>query len=175
MTPPATRVMIPRMQRIGIYAGSFDPPTNGHFWMIRRGAELFDELVVVLAVNPSKQAFMSLEERRSCLTDIVREIPGKVRIEVVDSGFLVDFAKDVGAGYLLRGIRNTPDFEYERTMARLNSRMEPDIRTLFLTPPSELEEISSTVVRNCVGIPGWQRWVRACVPPCVFERLSRRS
>ncbi|MGN0836176.1 MAG: pantetheine-phosphate adenylyltransferase [Akkermansia sp.] len=163
------------MKRIGIYAGSFDPPTNGHSWMIRRGAELFDELVVVLAVNPSKQAFMSLEERRSCLADLVREIDsGNVRIEVVDSGFLVDFAKDVGASYLLRGIRNTPDFEYERTMARLNSRMEPDIRTLFLTPPSELEEISSTVVRNCVGIPGWQRWVRACVPPCVFERLSRK-
>lgn len=159
-------------KRIGIYAGSFDPPTNGHLWMIRRGAAIFDELVVVLAVNPEKRGFLPPEQRRLLMETLLREMPAHVRMAEVPQGFLVDYARSVGATHLLRGIRNTVDFEYEKTMARMNARMEPEIETLFLVPPSELEEVSSTLVRGFIGQPGWERWVRACVPSCVYESVS---
>lgn len=160
------------MARIGIYAGSFDPPTLGHLWMIRQGAELFDELVVALAVNPEKTPFLSTQERREALEEMVAELPGHVRVAVVKHGFLVDFAREAGATCLLRGVRNSIDFEYEKTLARMNGRMEPSIRTILLVPPSELEEISSSLVRGFVGTPGWERWVAACVHPSVFARIA---
>lgn len=161
------------MQRIGIYAGSFDPPTNGHLWMIRRGAELFDELVVVLAVNPEKRGFLSMEQRKALLETLLAEMPSNVRLAVVEQGFLVDFARKAGARFLLRGIRNTVDFEYEKQMSRMNARMEPEIQSVFLMPPGELEEISSSMVRGFVGVPEWQRWVRACVPQAVYEAIEQ--
>lgn len=161
------------MKRIAIYAGSFDPPTNGHQWMMSRGAEMFDELVVVLAVNPDKKGFLPMEVRKELLQQIAAELPGTVRVEVVPQGFLVDFASRIGATHLLRGIRNTIDFEYEKAMTRMNARFQPEIQTVFLMPPSELEEISSSIVRGFVGLPGWERWVKACVPDCVFEAISK--
>ncbi len=163
------------MKRIALYAGSFDPPTNGHLWMIRQGAALFDELVVTLAVNPEKRGFLPLAERESLLRRMAAEVPGKVRVATVEHGFLVDFALAQGAGYLLRGARNTTDFEYEKTMARMNARMEPGIRSVLLMAPGELEEISSSMVRGFVGVPGWERWVRACVPSCVYESIAARG
>ena len=162
------------MQRIGIFAGSFDPPTNGHLWMIQRGAEMFDELVVVLAVNPDKRGLFSLEKRQELMASLLAVLPSHVRLATVERGFLVDFAREVGAGFLLRGIRNTQDFEYEKSMARMNARMESDIRTVFLMPPGELEEISSSMVKGFIGVPGWQRWVRSCVPPCVFDAIEQQ-
>ncbi len=160
------------MKRIAIYAGSFDPPTNGHLWMIRQGAELFDELMVTLAVNPQKSAFLPLAERERLLRCMVADLPGKVRVATVEQGFLVDLALAQGANYLLRGARNTADFEYEKTMARMNARMEPGIHSVLLMAPGELEEISSSMVRGFVGVPGWERWVRTCVPPCVYESIA---
>ncbi|MBQ8516999.1 MAG: pantetheine-phosphate adenylyltransferase [Akkermansia sp.] len=162
------------MQRIGIYAGSFDPPTNGHLWMIHRGAEMFDELVVVLAVNPDKRGLFSLEQRQRLMAMLLADMPENVRLATVEQGFLVDFARREGAGFLLRGIRNTKDFEYEKSMARMNARMESDIRTVFLMPPGELEEISSTMVKGFIGVPGWERWVQSCVPPCVFDAIEQQ-
>lgn len=140
--------------------------------MMRRGAELFDELVVVLAVNPDKAGFLSMEMRRDLLQNLAADLLGNVCVEVVQQGFLVDFAARIGATYLLRGMRNTIDFEYEKTIARMNSRMQPEIQTVFLMPPSELGEISSSLVRGFVGLPGWERWVQGCVPPCVFSAIS---
>ncbi len=161
------------MKRIAIYAGSFDPPTNGHLWMIRQGAALFDELIVTLAVNPEKKGFLPLAERERLLRCMAAELPN-VRVATVEHGFLVDFALAQGANYLLRGARNSTDFEYEKIMARMNARMEPGIHSVLLMAPGELEEISSSMVRGFVGVPQWERWVRACVPPCVFEAIAGR-
>ena len=138
-----------------------------------RGAELFDELVVVLAVNPDKKGFLPMEVRRELLQQMAVGLPGNVRVEVVPQEFLVDFASRTGATHLLRGIRNTIDFEYEKAMARMNARLQPEIQTVFLMPPSELEEISSSMVRGFVGLPGWERWVKVCVPSCVFESITK--
>ncbi len=160
------------MKRVALYAGSFDPPTNGHLWMIRQGAAMFDELVVTLAVNPDKRPFLPLAEREDLLRLMVADLPGRVRVVTMEHGFLVDFARSQGANYLLRGVRNGKDMEYEKDMARMNARMEPGILSVFLTPPPELEGISSTMVRGFVGPLGWERWVRACVPSCVFDTIA---
>lgn len=160
------------MKRIGIYAGSFDPPTNGHLWMIEQGASLFDELVVVLGVNPDKKSYLTEHQRMDALRGMLAGAPANIRVEKMQGGFLVDFAKRLGATHLLRGIRNTVDFEYEKSMERLNARMEPALQTVYLMPPPELESLSSTFVRGFVGSSGWQRWVQSCVPANVFNIIA---
>lgn len=161
------------MKRVGIYAGSFDPPTLGHLWMMQRGSSLFDELLVVLAVNPEKRGFLTMEQRTELLRELTAELPN-VRVECLTAGFLVDWAKEQGATHLLRGIRNGADLDYERAMAQMNARMEPALQSVFLLPPSELEAVSSSLVRGFVGQPGGERWVNACVPPCVAAVLNRK-
>ncbi len=163
------------MKRIALYAGSFDPPTNGHHWMIRQGAALFDELIVTLAVNPEKKSCLSIALREKLLSKLVADVPGNVRVARVENAFLVDFAQSANACYLLRGIRNSADLEYEKTMARMNARMAPGIQTVFLTPPAELEGVSSSMVRGFLGLNGWPQWVRACVPPCVYEAIEAQE
>ncbi len=160
------------MKRIGIYAGSFDPPTSGHLWMIQQGASLFDELVVVLGVNPDKKGFLSEAQRMDALRGMLVGGPSNVRVEKMSGGFLVEYARRLGATHLLRGIRNTVDFEYEKSMDRMNARMEPALQTVYLMPPPELETISSSFVRGFVGVQGWQRWVRECVPANVFNIIA---
>ena len=160
------------MKRIGIYAGSFDPPTKGHLWMIGQGAQLFDELVVVLGVNPDKKGFLTGQQRMDALRGMLVDGPANVRVEKMQGGFLVDFARRLGATHLLRGIRNTVDFEYEKSMDRMNARMEPALRTVYLLSPPELEEVSSSMVRGFVGVQGWQRWVQECVPANVFNIIA---
>ena len=162
------------MKKLGVYAGSFDPPTNGHLWMMQRGAALFDELLVVLAVNPEKKGFLTQAERAELLRTLTAELPN-VRVECLTAGFLVDWAKEQGVTHLLRGIRNTADFDYERAMAQMNARMEPALQSVFLMPPSELEAVSSSLVRGFVGQPCGERWVNACVPPCVAELLKAKN
>lgn len=163
------------MKRIGIYAGSFDPPTNGHLWMIEQGAALFDELVVVLGVNPDKKSFLTEAQRMDALRGMLVNAPANVRVERMPGGFLVDFARRLGATHLLRGIRNTTDFEYEKSMDRMNGRMEPEIRTVYLMPPPGLEDVSSSFVRGFVGVQGWQRWVQASVPANVFNIIASQQ
>ena len=160
------------MARIAVYAGSFDPPTKGHLWMMEQGAALFDELVVALAVNPDKKGFLSMRQREELLRGMIAKLPSNVSLAVVDDGFLIDFAHECGAGFLLRGLRNTTDFEYEKSMSRMNVIMEKDIQSVYLMAPSAFEQISSTSVRGFVGVRGWERWAEACVPKEVFECIQ---
>ena len=140
--------------------------------MIEQGATLFDELVVVLGVNPDKKGFLTENQRVDALRGMLAEGPANVRVEKMQGGFLVDFARRMGATHLLRGIRNATDFEYEKSMDRMNARMEPEIRTVYLMPPPELEAVSSSFVRGFVGVQGWQRWVESCVPANVFNIIA---
>ena len=153
-----------------VYAGSFDPPTNGHLWMISQGLALFDRLVVAIGQNPSKNYVFSTEER----VDLLRSsIPSCERLTIThfDNRYLVDYAKEVGAEFILRGIRSSGDYEYERVMRHINSDMAPDINTVFLMPPREMAELSSSMVMGMVGPEGWGKTVRRYVPSPVFDAL----
>ena len=153
-----------------VYAGSFDPPTNGHLWMISQGLALFDRLVVAIGQNPSKNYVFSTEERLNLLRS---SIPSCERLTIThfDNRYLVDYAEEVGAGFILRGIRSPGDYEYERVMRHINSDMATDINTVFLMPPREMAELSSSMVMGMVGPEGWGKTVRRYVPSPVFDAL----
>ena len=121
--------------RKAVYAGSFDPITNGHLWMIKQGAELFDELIVAIGENPDKKYTFSVKERLQALRETLKGIHG-VKVDSFRDEFLVNYARSVGARFILRGIRDTRDYEFERGMRHINDDLQPEIATVFLMPPS---------------------------------------
>ena len=158
--------------RRAIYAGSFDPPTNGHMWVVEQGAQLFDELIVVIGQNPSKKGNWPVEERVAILAECCAHLPN-VQVRRFDGRYLVRVAAELGAKYLLRGVRNATDFAYEQTIRNVNSDLEPSVETIFVMTPREIAEISSSTVRGMVGFEGWQDVVKRFVPLPVYERMTR--
>ncbi len=157
--------------RTAVYAGSFDPPTNGHLWMIERGLEMFDKLIVAIGNNPSKHYSFSVEKRIALLR---ASVPSCERLTIAhfDNRYLVDYAMTMGAESILRGIRSPDDYEYERVMRHINADMAPTITTVFMMPPREMAEVSSSMVKSLIGPEGWEDIVRRYVPSPVFEALS---
>jgi pantetheine-phosphate adenylyltransferase len=160
--------------KTAVYAGSFDPPTNGHLWMIQRGLELFDRLIVAIGTNPSKQYTFTVAERLDLLR---RAVPSCERLTIAhfDNRYLVDYAREMGAEYILRGIRSSHDYEYERVMRHLNGDMAPGITTVFLMPPRDISELSSSNVKTLIGPDGWQATLRRYVPTHVLDALAQRG
>lgn len=156
--------------RRAVYAGSFDPPTLGHLWMIREAQALFDELVVAIGVNPEKQTTYSIAERQAMLEAVTAEFPN-VRISVFENRFLVHYAREVEARFIVRGIRTAGDYEYERSMRYINSDLAPEISTVFLMPPREIAEVSSTMVKGLVGPDGWRDMIRRYLPDAVYRKI----
>ncbi len=156
-----------------VYAGSFDPITNGHLWMVERGVELFDELWVAIGVNSDKKTAFSMEERMQMVRRSVLHLP-RVRIDHFSNQFLVDYARSIGANFVLRGIRDANDFGYERGMRHINEDLHSSVTTVFLMPPRGYSEVSSSLVKGLVGPEGWQDVVRRYVPEPVFEQLVKR-
>jgi len=163
----------PRM-RTAVYAGSFDPPTNGHLWMIQRGLELFDRLIVAIGSNPSKSYTFSVEERLELLRASVPSCE-RLTISHFHNRYLVDYAREMDARFILRGIRGPDDYEYERVMRHINADLAPHITTSFLMPPRDIAEVSSSMVKGLIGPVGWEAQVRRYVPAPVFELLESRA
>ena len=134
------------MKKIAVFAGSFDPFTLGHLDIVRRAASLFDELYVLLAVNASKKYYFDEATRAEMVRKAVADIPN-VKVDCYD-GLTVDFAKRVGAKFLVRGIRCAADVEYEQTVAWNNKILYPECETVFLSSAPEHLMVSSTVVRE---------------------------
>ena len=156
--------------RKAVYAGSFDPLTNGHLWMIEEGARLFDELVVAIGVNPDKRYTFSLEDR----IDMLRRSTGifpNVKVDTFENEFLVNYANSIGAQYMLRGIRTESDYGYERGMRHINGDLNSRIVTPFLMPPRGLVEVSSSFVKGLVGPNGWEEVVENYVPRNLYNQF----
>ncbi|ENW7992359.1 pantetheine-phosphate adenylyltransferase [Neisseria gonorrhoeae] len=162
--------MLPNTPRRAVYAGSFDPPTLGHLWMIRQAQSMFDELIVAIGINPDKRNTYTVAERQDMLCAITDNFPN-VKIEVFQNRFLVHYAREVDAGFIVRGIRSTSDYEYERSMRHINSDLAPEISTVFLMPPREIAEVSSTMIKGLVGPEGWMETVKRYVPPAVYQKM----
>ena len=159
-------------KRLGVYAGSFDPLTIGHLWMIKEGAHLFERLIVAVGFNPDKRQTFGVEERLAMLRDSCRAFPN-VSVASYINLYLIDYAASVGATHILRGIRSAGDYEYERTMRNINGDLDPRICTVFLMPPRDIAEVSSSMVKGLIGPKGWRRIVKTYVPAPVYRRLLK--
>jgi pantetheine-phosphate adenylyltransferase len=157
------------MTRIAIYPGSFDPPTKGHADLVRRSLALADRVVVAVALNVAKQSLFPVDERLAMLRATVGEDP-RISFQAFE-GLLADFAKQVGAAIVVRGLRAVSDFEYEFQMALMNRQLHPSLETVFLVPAVDLTYLSSSLVREVARFGGD---VSALVHPSVAAALARR-
>lgn len=158
--------------RRAVYAGSFDPPTKGHLWMIREAQPLFDELIVAIGINPEKQTTYTIDERKEMLRAITADFPN-VKIDSFQNQYLVNYASSIGADFVIRGIRTAFDYEYERSMRHINYDLQPEISTVFLMPPREYAEVSSTMVKGLVGPHNWPEIIRRYVPDAVYKKIMQ--
>ena len=134
------------MARIALFPGSFDPFTNGHLDVVQRGLALFDEVIVAIGHNSSKQRYLPMERMLALLADVFRAEP---RVSVRSfHGLTADLAREVGARFLLRGLRNSPDFEYEKPIAYGNQHLNRGLETVFLLTSPAVANISSTIIRD---------------------------
>ncbi len=134
------------MKTKAIYPGTFDPLTNGHADLVLRASRLFDEVILAVAANPSKQPMFSLAERVALAEQVFAGLPN---VSVMGfSGLLADFARDQQAQVLLRGVRAVADFEYEFQLASMNRQLNPELDSLFMTPSEKNMFISSTLVKE---------------------------
>ena len=176
--------MSEKRDRIAVYAGSFDPPTNGHLRLIELGATLFDRLIVLVGVNPGKNPWFTQSERVSLL---VRSIGLTLGVNRPDIGvytlpahtYATVFASMNGAHYLLRGLRNGTDFEAEHDMQELNAHIGSrlpinDLQTVYLALDMHSRILSSSNVKALVGPEHWELVVGDLVPPPVLEALKER-
>jgi len=136
------------MKKIAVFPGSFDPFTIGHEAIIRRAMSLFDEIIIAVGANALKKNFYSLDTRKEMITKIFRN-EQKVRVGHYE-GLTVDYCKKNGARYLLRGLRTSSDFEFERAIGQVNKSMEPDIESVFLLTAPEHSFINSGIVRDII-------------------------
>lgn len=165
------------MHTIGIVAGSFDPITKGHEWLIQEAARLVDELHVVIGVNHTKQYMFDDATRRALVESSVKNmrlvgIP--IRVHFLSNELLIQFAVKNNATHLIRGIRDTNDFNYETQMASVNRKIAPEVKTVYMVPPPQLSEVSSSTVKSLLGVQGWQDIVKGYVSPAVLKAFEKK-
>jgi len=131
-----------------VFPGSFDPITTGHVDLVLRALHLFDEVIVAIGVNSQKQALFELEKRKKWIEDVFRDEP-RVKVDVFE-GLTVHYCKKVNAHFLVRGLRNASDFDYEKTISQLNHIVGENVETVFLISKPEFSHISSTIVREII-------------------------
>jgi pantetheine-phosphate adenylyltransferase len=133
-------------KKIAVFPGSFDPITKGHESIISRALPLFEELIIAIGVNSTKSGYFPIEKRIAWIKQLFKDNP---KVKVVDySGLTVDFCRKVNANYIVRGLRTSADFEFERGIAQMNRAMYSEIETIFILTTPELSAINSTIVRD---------------------------
>lgn len=156
--------------RIGVYPGSFDPPTLGHLDIIERASKLVDKLIVAIGVNSQKTPFLPVDVRLDALRECTQSL-GNVEVATFD-GLLVNFAKSRESRVLIRGLRAVSDFDYEFRIAMANRSLAPEVETIFLIARDEYSFLASSVVREVATLGGDYAQF---VPPSVAEKIAARS
>lgn len=160
------------MSNTALFPGSFDPVTNGHIDLLGRACNLFERVIVTVAVNQSKNAIFSGSERVALIREAIAGKPWESQVEIAQfTGLLIDYARQRGVSTLIRGVRQISDFEYEFRMALTNRRLSPQIDTVFLMPDEQLTFISASIVKE---IAVWGGDLSSFVPDCVAKALKTR-
>lgn len=157
------------MQKIAIYPGSFDPVTNGHIDIVKRGLKLFDKIIIAILHNSSKEFLFSIEERIEMIKISFENIPN-IEVDAFD-GLLVDYAKEKNACTILRGMRAVSDFEYEFQLALMNRRLSREIQTVFLMTGLRWIFTSSSIIKEAARYGGD---IQGMVPPVVDKKLKEK-
>ena len=152
-----------------VFPGSFDPPTNGHLDIIKRASKLFDNLDVLISVNPNKQYMFSEQERLDMLTALLKDYKN-VQIHVWE-GLIVNYAKQAGANVLIRGIRSINDFSYEFELAHMNQKLNPEIETMFVPCKEKFGIVKSSSIKELALFDGD---ISRMVPPLVVSALKKK-
>ena len=158
-----------RNERIAVYPGTFDPLTNGHVDIIRRGVGLFDRIGVAILVNPEKSPLFTTEERGNMAREVFADEP-RVEVDLFE-GLLVDYVRRRGAHAIVRGLRAVSDFEFEMQMALMNRRLSAEIETVLLMPAESYTYLSSRLAKEVFSLGGS---IHGLVPPLVEQRLTER-
>jgi pantetheine-phosphate adenylyltransferase len=140
------------MEKTAVFPGSFDPFTIGHESLIKRALPLFDKIIIAIGYNLNKEGFFPLEKREKWIREVF-EFEEKVMVDTF-KGLTVDFCKNAGAGYILRGLRTSADFEYERAIAQINKEMNSDVETVFILAYPEYSSVTSSIVREIMRYGG---------------------
>lgn len=138
--------------RIAVFPGSFDPITIGHVSLIKRAAKIFDKVIIAIGLNTSKNKLFPIDVRIKWIEEVFKNNK-KIEVREFD-GLTVDFCKNVGAKFIIRGLRNASDFDYEKTIAQLNSELNKEIETVLLISKPKHSHISSTIVREIIRVKG---------------------
>jgi pantetheine-phosphate adenylyltransferase len=155
--------------RIAIYAGTFDPLTNGHLSILNRALKIFDKLIIAILINPKKIPLFSLEERKAMIEEILKDRPN-VEIDSFE-GLLVDYAVKKGSNVIVRGLRALSDFEFEFQLALMNRKLNRDVQSIFLMTDYKWFYISSTIIKEAASLGGK---IDGLVPPIVCKKLKEK-
>ncbi|RLD49018.1 MAG: pantetheine-phosphate adenylyltransferase [Bacteroidetes bacterium] len=136
------------MKKIAVFPGSFDPITLGHVAVMNRAVPLFDQLIIAIGDNADKKHMFPLEQRKKWILDIFKDQP-KITVAIYN-GLTVDFCKKTNAQFILRGLRTSADFEFERSIAQVNRRLAPEVDTLFILTEAKYTPVSSSIVRDII-------------------------
>lgn len=154
-----------------LYVASFDPITNGHIWVIEQASKLFDEVIICVGENPKKEYTARNSER---LDLVAAALGNKYSIMPMNNKYSFQIAKAWDCKYFVRGVRNNTDYEYESSMQIANSRLYPEMQTIFIPAPQHLVHVSSSFVKGLIGYDGWQDLIYQYVPQVVAEHLDKK-
>lgn len=153
------------------FAGTFDPLTNGHLWVIEEGLNMADELVVMIAHNPAKKTLFNEHERKDMIEKSLQErnIAHKVKVELISNEYVAQAAENYDCEYLIRGIRGAMEFDYEALIQKTNTDVLMGVKTIFVMPPRDLESVSSSYVKSLIGPIGWHWQIKKFLPHAVYK------